>query len=158
MLNPLLMKHRVVRILLLAGLLPLGSQAQLNNGGLYAGFGVDADTRANYMKYGLVTGAVTSDDWFAPSGFGNNVIDTSNWATYLAQLQAGNNFVFTQRMSKLLYAKVGGKLWLDAAYGRDYCAAGSLKDSTVFTMAAKNGNNPNTWTGGVSSVPTKNDL
>jgi hypothetical protein len=145
-------------LLLFAGLLPLVSRAQLNNGGLYAGFGVDADTRANYMKYGVVTGAIASDDWFAPSGFGNNVIDTSNAATYLSLLQTGTNYTFSKRMSQLLYAKIGGKLWLDAAYGRDYSAAANLKDSTVFTMAAKNGDNPNIWTGGVSSVPTKNDL
>ena len=149
---------RVVRILLFAGLLPMASRAQLSNGGLYAGFGVDGDIRANWMKYGLVTGDVISDDWFAPSGTGSNVIDTTNWAFYKAQLQAGVNLTFTSRMSKLLYAKVNGKLWLDAAYGRDYGAASNLKDSTVFTMAAKNGDNPNVWTGGVSSVPTKNDL
>ncbi|GGB21178.1 hypothetical protein GCM10011511_51170 [Puia dinghuensis] len=136
----------------------MASQAQLNNGGLYAGFGVDGDIRANWLKYGLVTGNVISDDWFAPSGFGNNVIDTTNWAAYKASLSAGNNTTFTERMSKLLYAKVSGKLWLDAAYGRDYCAAANLKDSTVFTMAAKNGDNPNVWTGGISSVPSKNDL
>jgi len=145
-------------MILLAGLLPLCSLAQLNNGGLYAGFGVDADTRANNLKYGIVTGDIASDDWFAPSGFGNNVIDTSNWATYQAQLKAGANVTFSKRMSQLLYAKVNGKLWLDAVYGRDFSAAASLKDSTVFSIAAKNGDNPNGWQGGVASSPTKNDL
>src|SRR6516225_2577176 len=93
-------------ILLIAGLVPLASQAQLTNGGLNAGFGVDADTRANWMKYGFPTGNVASDDWFAPSGFGNNVIDTSNWAFYFSQLQAGGNFTFSKRMSQLLYSKI----------------------------------------------------
>jgi hypothetical protein len=152
------MKTNFTLLLLAIFLSPLVANSQLNNGGLYANFGVDADTRANYMKYGLVTGTVTSDDWFAPSGFGNNVIDTSNWATYLAQLQSGANIAFSERMSKLLYAKVSGKLWLDAAYGRDYTSAGSAKDSTVFAIASKNGQDPNTWNGTISSVPSKDDL
>ncbi|HTJ11803.1 MAG TPA: hypothetical protein VL547_07250 [Dinghuibacter sp.] len=138
--------------------LPLYAHAQLNNGGLYALFGVDADTRANWMKYGSPTGAVISDDWFAPSGTGANVIDTTGAASYRAILQTGANISFNQRMAALLYAKVNGKLWLDAVYGRDYEAASSLKDSTTFTNAAKNGGNPNTWTGGVTNTPDKNDL
>ena len=152
------MKQLIPILILLAGLLPKSGLCQLNNGGLYANFGVDADTRSNWMKYGLVTGAVSSDDWFAPSGTGYNVIDTTNAATYLALLQGGNNITFNKRMSALLYAKLGGKLWLDAVYGRDYEAAALDKDTTTFTMAAKNGDNPGTWTGGVSNVPDKNDL
>jgi len=62
--------------------------AQLNNGGFNALFGVDADTRTNYLKYGPLTGVIVSDDWFAPSGAGNNVIDTTNAATYLSLLQS----------------------------------------------------------------------
>lgn len=152
------MKYIIPILLLSAGLLPSAGLCQLNNGGLYANFGVDADTRTNWMKYGLVTGAVASDDWFAPSGSPYNVIDTSNSATYLAMLQAGDNFSFFKRMSALLYAKQGGKLWIDAVYGRDYESASQDKDTTTFTMAAKNGDNPSIWTGGVSNVPDKNDL
>jgi hypothetical protein len=152
------MKYLIPILILSAGLLPKSGLCQLNNGGLYARFGVDADTRSNWMKYGLDTGAVSSDDWFAPSGTGFNVIDTSNAATYLALLQAGSNFTFNKRMSALLYAKLGGKLWLDAVYGRDYQAAAQDKDTTTFTSASKNGDNPSIWTGGVSNVPDKNDL
>jgi len=152
------MKFTITLSLLLAGLFPLSGFAQLNNGGLYANFGVDADTRSNYMKYGQLTGAVASDDWFSPSLSGNNVIDTSNAAYYLSLLQAGTNASFNKRMAVPLYSKVGGKLWLDAAYGRDFSAAASLKDSTTFTGSDKNGDNPSIWTGGVSSFPNKNDL
>jgi hypothetical protein len=66
------MKYLIPILILLAGLLPKSGLCQLNNGGLYANFGVVADTRSNWMKYGLVTGAVGSDDWFAPSGAGYN--------------------------------------------------------------------------------------
>jgi len=152
------MKTNLLVVILLFSLFPLRTLAQLNNGGLYAGFGVDADTRTNWMKYGILTGAVTSDDWFAPSASGNSVIDTSNSATWLAILKAGGNIAFNQRMSQLLYAKINGKLWIDGVYGRDFSSAASLKDSTVFSIAAKNGDNPNVWLGGVSSTPNKNDL
>jgi hypothetical protein len=151
------MKFTTNIALLAISLSPLTGFSQLNNGGLYASFGVDADTRSNYMKYGLVTGSVASDDWFSPFS-GHSVIDTTNAAYYLSLLQAGTNTSFNKRMSVPLYSKLNGKLWLDAAYGRDFNAAASLKDSTTFTTACKNGDNPSVWTGGVSSFPNKNDL
>jgi hypothetical protein len=138
-------------------LLSQAGYAQLNNGGLYANFGVDADTRSNYMKYGLVTGAVASDDWFSPLT-ANSIIDTGNAAYYLGLLKADINISFARRMSVPLYSKINGILWLDAAYARDYTAASATKDSTTFTSACKNGDNPSTWNGGVSSFPNKNDL
>jgi len=36
-----------------------------------------------------------------------------------------------------LYSKVSGKLWLDAAYGRDFTAASLLKDSIRLPARAK---------------------
>jgi len=151
------MKQTFTIALLVVSLSPLTGFSQLNYGGLYANFGVDADTRCNYMKYGPVTGLVVSDDWFS-SFSGNAIIDTSNAAYYLSLLQGGSNISFSKRMAVPLYSKLNGKLWLDAAYGRDYSAASSLKDSTTFTNACKNGDNPSTWNGGVSSFPNKNDL
>jgi hypothetical protein len=151
------MKFTSTILSLTVSLLSQASYAQLSNGGLYANFGVDADTRSNYMKYGLVTGAVASDDWFSPLS-ANSIIDTSNAAYYRSLLKAGTNVSFIQRMSVPLYTKLNGKLWLDAAYARDYTAASSTKDSTTFTSACKNGDNPSVWTGGVSSFPNKNDL
>jgi hypothetical protein len=152
------MKHLVLAIIFLASLFPLAGRAQLNNGGLYSFFGVDADTRANYLKYGIAAGNTASDDWFASASPGTNVIDISNAAIYLAQLKSGQNITFSKRMSQLMYAKVNGRLWLDAAYGRDYSSASALKDSTVFTSSNKNGDDPNSWTGGVTNTPAKNDL
>ena len=61
-------------------------------------------------------------------------------------------------MSVPLFSKMNGKLWLDAVYGRDYVATSPLFDSTVFTIAAKNGDNPTNWIGGTSNIPDKNDL
>ncbi|HEY6899854.1 MAG TPA: hypothetical protein VI233_04400 [Puia sp.] len=152
------MKQAVLLSFVLTILVSLSGYCQLNNGGVYANFGIDADTRSNWVKYGPLTGALPTDDWFAPSGSGFNVIDTSNAAAYLSQLQAGMNISFNKRMAALLYAKVGGKLWLDAVYGRDFGAASSLKDTTTFTVASKNGASPVNWRGGISSFPNKNDL
>jgi hypothetical protein len=50
------MKFTFTFCFLVISLSPLTSLSQLNNGGLYANFGVDSDTRNNYMKYGLLTG------------------------------------------------------------------------------------------------------
>ena len=61
-------------------------------------------------------------------------------------------------MSVPLFSKMNGKLWLDAVYGRDYVATSPLFDSTIFTSAAKNGDNPTNWNGGTSNIPDKNDL
>jgi hypothetical protein len=132
--------------------------AQLTNGDINANFGVDGDTRNNYVKYGPATGLILSDDWFSAFPSGYNVIDTSNAANYLSLLQSGSNIGFNKRMSVPLYSKINGKLWLDAVYGRDYVSTNPLFDSTIFTIAAKNGDNPTNWQGGTSNTPDKNDL
>lgn len=135
-----------------------GALAQLSNGGLDASFGVDADTKAGYLKYGSLAGFSPSDDWFSSAASsGNNVIDTSNAAYYKAQLQSGANISFFKRMPVPLYSKVSGKIWLDAVYVRDYIVNTS-NDSTAFTGGAKNGDDPANWKGGVSAPSDKNDL
>jgi hypothetical protein len=140
------------------GLFPFSSFAQLTNGGTNAYFGVDGDTRNNYVKYGTVSGLIPSDDWFSSASSSYNIIDTSNASTYSGQLQANINLAFNKRMSVPLYSKLNGKLWLDAVYGRDYLATNPLFDSTAFTIASKNGDNPTNWAGGVTNIPDKNDL
>jgi hypothetical protein len=152
------MKSNFTPLLFLACLLPFLSSAQLSNGGINAYFGVDGDTRNNYVKYGNVYGLIPSDDWFSSSASSLNVIDTSNAFTYYNLLQGGANLGFNKRMSVPLFSKINGRLWLDAVYGRDYISSNSLVDSTVFTSAAKNGDNPTNWFGGKSNTPDKDDL
>jgi hypothetical protein len=130
---------------------------QLNTGGFHAGFGVDADTKAGYLKYGPVTGTIASDDWFSSStASGINVIDTSNSAYYKSLLQADNNISFSKRMSQPLYTNVNGKIWLDAVYTRDYVTGST--DTTTFSGGGKNGDDPANWHGIASSIPDKTDL
>lgn len=132
--------------------------SQLNNGGLNASFGVDADTKAGYLKYGPITGTVSSDDWFSSStASGNNVIDTTNASYYQSLLQAGNNISFSKRMSVPYYSTVSGRLWLDALYSRDHIV-NTTYDSTTFIGGKKNGDDPGTWGGNVNTIPDKTDL
>jgi len=152
------MKPFLPALLFIAGFCPLFSFAQLTNGGINAYFGVDGDTRNNYVKYGPATGSIASDDWFSSSPSGKNIIDTSGAAGYLALLQSGENIGFNKRMSVPLYSKLNGKLWLDAVYGRDYIATNPLFDSTAFGSASKNGDNPVNWSGAITNLPDKNDL
>lgn len=91
------MKLTSAILTVVVSLLSQASHAQLNNGGLYTNFGVDADTRSNYMKYGLVTGAIASDDWFSPLS-ANSIIDTGKAAYYLGLLKADINISFARRM------------------------------------------------------------
>ena len=133
--------------------------SQLNNGGLNAFFGVDADTRAGYLKYGPATGTVSSDDWFSSStASGKNVIDTTNASYYKSLLQAGNNISFSKSMSAPYYTTVNGRLWLDALYSRDYIVTATATDSTTFPGGKKNGDDPVAWAGVASSIPDKTDL
>jgi hypothetical protein len=150
------MRNFTLGLFVVVGLFPFTSFSQLNNGGINAYFGVDGDTKSNYVKYGPLTGLIGSDDWFSSTG--TAVIDTSNASTYLSLLSGGANIAFNKRMSVPLYSKINGKLWLDAVYGRDYLCTNPLIDSTIFTIAAKNGDDPSNWQGGKSNVPDKNDL
>jgi hypothetical protein len=136
--------------------LHLEGVCQLNTGGFHAGFGVDADTKAGHLKYGPVTGAVSSDDWFSSTASGSNIIDTANAAYYNSMLQAGNNISFSKRMSVPLYTNINGKIWLDAVYTRDYITAST--DSSSFAGGGKNGDDPANWHGIASAIPDKTDL
>ena len=151
------MKQYYILLILFLIVLQLKTMAQLNNGGFHALFGVDADTKAGYLKYGPATGTITSDDWFSSTtASGNNIIDTSNAASYKALLQAGSNICFSKRMSVPLYSNISGRIWLDAVYTRDYIAKPT--DTTTFTGGNKNGDDPANWHGVASSIPDKTDL
>lgn len=133
------------------------------------GFIIDADTKTGFSKFGPPASTVFhNDDWFslAPyDGRGRNVIDTSNSFFYKSQLAGGANISFVKRMSLPPYAAVpyafaadgtpiAARFWADAVYFRDQAKT----DQTAFTNAAKNGDNPNVWPGGVQSVGDKTDL
>ena len=126
-----------------------------------ARFGVDADLRANYFNGFVQAG---NDDWFnlnAADTSGKYVIDTTG-ATLVVAGYLTDASPWPRRMSSIYrtmsrpaFSIVNNRLWLDAIWIRDYHG----NDTTVFTAGSdKNGKSPATWTGGVQSIPDKNDI
>lgn len=138
-------------------LLFINAQSQINQGGFHANFGIDADTRASYYKYGSAANTASGDDWFFRAGYaGKGVIDTANTAWYKNQLQSNKNMSFVQRMSENMYSANNGKLWLDAVYTRDFVSSPG-RDSTTFS-SGHNGENPNQWDGANRDLETRFDI
>ncbi|TMI94835.1 MAG: T9SS type A sorting domain-containing protein [Bacteroidetes bacterium] len=146
-----------LRLLIFIG--PLFSQAQITTPVVKANFGVDADLRANYFN-GLITGS--SDDWFnnGTAGTGRYVIDTTGAASIIAGYNSDVS-PWPKRMATLYrgmslptFTVYNNRLWLDAIFVRDYHGT----DTTVFTVASKNGESPAIWTPGIQAIPDKNDI
>jgi hypothetical protein len=132
--------------------------AQITTPVIKAGFGVDAELRANYAG----ASAQASDDWFGNGdpGTGEHVIDTSGAAAMYAQYltdPALRKQPFFRTMRVPQYSVINNHLWIDAIYIRDYSGQ-SGDDETAFVSSNKNGQSPDAWTGGVTSVLNKNDI
>jgi hypothetical protein len=134
----------------------LNSYSQFSRGGMRSNFGIDADTRAGYSKYGVNSNS--GDDWFAGTGIaGKGVIDTFNASYYREQLKNNKNITFGQTKLLPAFAQSGGNLWLDGGYMRDNCALNG-QDPTTFGPSAKNGENPKNWKCYADGVPPKDDI
>jgi hypothetical protein len=138
----------------------LTSSAQITTPIIKAAFGVDGDLRANYYNGFVQSG---NDDWFnnGTAGTGQFVIDTNGAAAIRAAYASDVSpwpkrmSSFYRGMSRPAYSIVNNRLWLDALFVRDYHGT----DTTVFTAGAdKNGQSPQFWSGGIQSVPDKNDI
>jgi len=133
--------------------------AQITTPVIKAGFGVDGELRTNYYNNFVQSG---NDDWFnnGTNGTGQPVIDTTGAAAIVARYAIDPNFrklPFYRTMRVPQYSLVNNRLWIDAVYIRDYNGnAGG--DSTAFTMSNKNGDSPQNWSAGVTSVLDKNDI
>ncbi len=140
---------------------PVTLFSQITTPVIKARFGVDADLRANYFNGLVQTG---NDDWFnliAADTSGKYVIDTTGVAAVLAGYLTDVSpwpkrmASFFRSMSKPPFSIVNNRLWLDAIFVRDYHG----NDTTVFTSGSdKNGMSPDDWTGGIQSIPDKNDI
>jgi hypothetical protein len=142
----------------LALLVCVSVNAQVTTPVIKANFGVDADLRANYYNGALVNG---NDDWFNDlTGTGQGIIDTTGATAMVARYLIDPNYrklPFYRTMSYPQYSVVNNRLLIDAVYIRDYNGqAGG--DSTAFVTANKNGDSPQNWGGGVTSVLDKNDI
>lgn len=135
--------------------------AQITTPVIKARFGVDGELRANFFNSLVQAG---NDDWFnlnASDTSGKYVIDTTGSAAivagYLADVSPWPKRMqsFYKTMSRPAFSVVNNRLWLDAIFIRDYHG----NDTTVFTSGSdKNGMSPVNWTGGVQSIPDKNDI
>lgn len=149
-------------LLLLVGvvILSVGTIAQITTPIIKAGFGVDAELRANFFNGFVQSG---NDDWFnnGTAGTGVFVIDTTGAAAvvagYLSDVSPWPKRMapLFRSMSRPKFSIVNNRIWLDALFVRDYHG----NDSTVFAAGSdKNGMSPDDWTGGVQSIPDKNDI
>ena len=145
-------------------------------GGRFVGFNIDGDTKTGYTKiYPSGTPFYYDFDWFKTpthntgpypySLLGNGIIDVTDSANLRTRLAAGENISFTKRMIGQPYdigvylkdyaaQDIDTQFLVDGVYFRDYYA----NDYTAFTSAAKNGQNPNVWQGGLANTGGKSDI
>ncbi len=134
------------------------ASGQITTPVIRAGFGVDADLRANFFNGFVQSG---NDDWFnnGTAGTGNFIIDTSGAAAMMARYATDLNFrklPFFRTMRYQPFSVVNNRLLIDALFTRDYHG----DDSTIFAAGSnKNGMSPIDWSCPVSqSIPDKNDI
>jgi hypothetical protein len=150
------MKKNLLILFFLSGAISL--QAQITTPVIRAGFGVDAELRANYFNGFVQSG---NDDWFnnGTAGTGNFIIDTTGAASLMAQYVSNPNsrkLPFYRTMRFPAYSVVNNRMLIDAIFTRDYHG----DDSTIFAAGSnKNGMSPVDWSCPVSqSIPDKNDI
>ncbi|MER3469755.1 MAG: hypothetical protein C4330_00040 [Chitinophagaceae bacterium] len=102
-----------------------------------------------------------NDDWFSNSGgTGAFIIDTTGAASMVSRYlidPAFRKLPFFRTMRYPQYSIVNNRLLIDAAYIRDYNGQ-AVGDSTAFVTSNKNGDSPQNWGGGITSVLDKNDI
>lgn len=134
--------------------------SQITTPTIKAGFGVDADLRANLYNGFSQSG---NDDWYSNGnpGTGQFVIDTTGAAAVVAGYATDVSpyprrmATFYRTMSRPAFSVVNNRLWMDAIFIRDYHGI----DTTVFTSGSnKNGMSPANWNGGIQNIPDKNDI
>jgi Secretion system C-terminal sorting domain len=147
-------------LLALVLLFSVAVNAQITTPVIKAGFGVDADLRANYFNGFVQSG---NDDWYnmGNPGTGQFVIDTNGAAFikagYLTDVSPypKRQASFFRTMAKPSFSVINNRLWLDALFVRDYHGT----DTTAFVAGSdKNGMSPAYWSGGIQGVPDKNDI
>ncbi|HLF47418.1 MAG TPA: T9SS type A sorting domain-containing protein [Chitinophagaceae bacterium] len=139
-------------------LFPAFIKAQITGPVIRAGFGVDADLRANYFNGFIQSG---NDDWYnnGTDGTGIFVIDTTGAAALISGYTsnpATRSKSYFRTMKYPQYTVVNNRLLIDAIFIRDYHG----DDSTVFAAGSnKNGMSPVNWSCPVSQgIPDKNDI
>lgn len=137
--------------------IPFLGNTQITGPVIRAGFGVDADLRANFFNGFIQSG---NDDWYRNNaGTGVFIIDTTGAAAivngYISN-PASRKYSFYRTMNYPQYTVVNNRLLIDAVFIRDYHG----NDSTVFAFGSnKNGMDPLNWTTPVAQgIPDKNEI
>jgi hypothetical protein len=131
---------------------------QITTPQIQAGFGIDADLKANFFNASILSG---NDDWFndGTPGPGIFVIDTTG-ASAIFSGYSNNpgslNQTIIRTMGYAPFSFVNNKMLIDAVFVRDFHG----DDSTVFASGSnKNGMIPSDWSTPISqSVPDKNEI
>lgn len=162
----------VLMLFTLTGTLLAQTGSLSANGGRFVGFNIDGDTKTGHNKISPAGAYMYDDDWFKTLGvyspnpaLGKGIFDVSDSATLRAKLQATPNSSFTKRMAGYPYDisvfvksyspwDLDTNFLVDGVYFRDYFGS----DKSAFTNACKNGQSPNLWQGGTSSVNDKGDI
>jgi len=154
------MKH-FIQVFCFLILISNAASSQITTPIIKAGFGVDADLRANYFNGFVQSG---NDDWFnnGTAGTGRYVIDTTGAAAivagYMSDVSPWPNRMatFFRTMSLPTFTVFNNRVWLDALFVRDYHGS----DTTVYASgSSKNGMSPVNWNCPVAqSIPDKNDI
>lgn len=157
-------------LIILSAFFSLAAQAQtVGNGGIKAGFGVDADLESDTSRFGAEASSSSkgygSDDWFRyKTGPGVRVVDTTGAAAFKkafkASLSTYEKTAFTRGLAVPKLTRSNGYVLLDALYGKDF--ANSL-DSTSFIGSTAGGSAktlepPSNWQIGTSNVNGKGDI
>jgi hypothetical protein len=135
--------------------------AQITTPVIKAGFGVDAELRANFFNGFNQAG---NDDWFATTsvvgpGLGTFIIDTTGASYIISRYGSDPAFrqlPFFRGMRYPQFSVVNNKLLIDGIFIRDHHG----DDSTVFASGSnKNGMSPGSWSTPISQgIPDKNDI
>ncbi|WP_223154641.1 hypothetical protein, partial [Aestuariibaculum sediminum] len=138
------------------------SQINIENGTVLVNFGTDGDVISDITTYTdpMWPSPANTDDWFdyfpdeSDPGSGVGVIDPTGSGVLVGDIQAST--ILGQ--SGGVFREVDGRLWIDAAYARDYQWATGI-DYTIFDGNNKSFFNPNTdWDWKSGNGPQKNDI
>jgi len=151
-----------LKFLMLLGIGSLTFALQAQNRCKKCNIGFDGELVTDTMVNGTGLGiGVGTDDWFngVATGPGNFPIDTTGAFAIRNAYSGGGRFTFKREGRYAPYYKNSGKTWIWAAYLRDNVAGTGFSDSSSFSTANKNGEDPILdWVGGIGSVNAKSDI
>lgn len=138
--------------------------SQTNQGCLVGGFGVNSSIYAG-VSVGSPTPPAGTVDWFRLNTGRSVIVQETNLINHLSTLLSSNlNPVYSVRMNGNIgsttdiVSSVEYKQLIDAVWARDHFGGSGALDSTAYTIASKNAQDPQLWGAGTGNVLGKNDI